>query len=267
MSAAELVGIGELEPAPLRLWEEEVVVKGCEGSVERLLVAGFEVKELGVGGETLHILLYRVAMREALRLARSLALGYALLEGLGCNPLRPTLIVVDREPPPGSEPLLAARLGLRGYWLGVYRLWGLGYALGERLDIQLGDPLLLDCEGCGREACRAMASLLDSMGVLAGVMVDGRCVDPREFIDSGVVREARCEAGVRRVACREDGDYIELGDCMLAYRLYARLLRCSEDVLGDVSKLAAKTRLDECTAARVLAFKRLGDVVLSRRVL
>ncbi len=263
--AARLVGIEELDPVPLRLWEEELIVDGCGGLRERLLAAGFEAKPLGGDSGSLNILLYRVSVREALRLARSIALGYALLEGLGCKPLRPTLVVLDREPPLGAEPLVAAALGLRGYWLGVYRLWRLGYALGERLDVQLGDPLLLECGGCGREACRALASLLDSMGILAGVSIDGRCIDPRDFVDSGVEREASCPEA-RRAACREDGDYITMDDCLLEQRLYARLMGCGEEVLTDASKLAAKTGLDACSAARVLAFKRLADLLLARRI-
>ena len=264
LDAARLAGLEEVHPAPLRLEQLEVVVNGCEGA-ERLLVSIMEPL-YGVG-EPLNILVYRVGLREALNLARSMTVAYSLADGLGCTPRKPRLVVLDKEPPRCSEPLLAELLGRGSSWVGVYRLTRLGLALGDRMTVEYPEGLLLDCSGCDRDLCRMMASFLDAAGVLQGVRLDSGCVSPREFVDSGVASEAPCRGGGRTTRCMlVDDEYLMLEGCRVFYTLVFRLLGVDDSCLRDLARFEAKTGLDECRAGFVIGFKRMADLILNRRL-
>ena len=263
LDAAKMAGLEEVHPAPLRLEQLEVIVNGCEG-VERLLLSIAE--PLYGSGEPISILLYRVGLREALSLARSLTIAYSLADGLGCTPRKPRLIILNREPPRCSEPLLAELLGRGSSWIGVYRLSRLGLTLGDRPAIEYPDELLLDCSSCDKSTCRVMASFLDALGVLHGIRLDSRCISVREFVDMDVASEAPCKSGGRLVKCKLiDGEYLLLDECRVFYMLVFEMLGVDESCLRDLARFAAKTGLDECRASFIIGFKRIVDFVLNWR--
>ena len=263
LDAARMAGIEELHPVPVKLEQYELVLNGCEG-VERLLLTMLE--PIYGDGDRIDILLYRVSARDALMLARSLAIAYSLADGLGCKPLKPRLVLLDREPPRGAEPLVARILGRSSRWIATYRLVRLGLALGDMTAINRPESVNLECSGCSREACRALASLLDALGVLAGVIIDSKCASARSFIDSDVVVDAKCPDAVKIACSVIDDAYLMLADCRRFFDIVFNILEVREECLADLVRFEARTGLDECKAGFAVGFKRIADIVLNRRM-
>ncbi len=259
---AALRGGGEwLHPPPIRVWERELIVRGGT----RLTISVFEAP---LEAEPLNILLYRGSASELLCFARLASLLSLAGDALGSRrALR--LVLVSRLLEDVWDRV--AEIVGRGVWIGSYPLWGLGYALGEPLDASVledvvgGEGVVLECGECGRSVCRVFGLILRAAGVLKGVIVGGKPVDVESFLDEGRVVESSARRGARaRCVVDDDVCRVSMDECIFE-KLVLSVLG-SRDSLSIVERFAVKTGLSFCEAVYALGFKRLYDLVVTRRI-
>ncbi len=258
---AAIRGGGEwLHPPPISVLERELVVRGS-----RVALSLFDVP---LEAEPVNILLYRGSAAELVCFARLASLLSLAVNALGSSRvLRVVLVSALLEDAWGN----VAEVVGRGVWLGSYPLWNLGYMLGEPLDMPVLEDdasfegVVLECGECSRSVCRAFGIILRAAGVLKGVVVEGKPIDVDDFLDEGRVVESSMQRGARVRCVVDDGVCRILSDGCVFEKLVLSALAGRES-LGVVERFAGKTGLGFCEAVYTLGFKRLFDLVVTRRV-